>query len=216
MNDKTLLAPLSPARPATRRIPKIRYFAYGPNMNPEQMRERCSNPVAIGPARLPGYALSFFGHTWLWDSGMETVTPAPGRDLWGVLYELGPTDADSLDAWQDIRLNGTGTYFHSPVTVFSPDGASHEAVLYKKDVQGEPRPPSREFLEFILRGARAHGLPEDYVRTLAAIPGVDAAYAVPRRRDEDRNALLSTSCPDCSSLIDADGQLKEDAFGETE
>ncbi|WP_320172406.1 gamma-glutamylcyclotransferase family protein [Maridesulfovibrio sp.] len=199
MNNDILLTPVPTAK---RRAPKIRYFAYGPNMNPEQIQERCSNPVVIGPARLPGYQMAFFGYSWIWDSGMETVIPAPGKDLWGVIYELGSTDADSLDAWQDIRLNGTGSYFHSPVVIFSPEGEQYEAVLYRKDILGTPTPPSREFLEFILQGARIHGLPESYVKTLAEIPSKDAAYSVPRRRDEDRDALRTTSCPDCSSLID--------------
>ncbi|MBG0775928.1 MAG: gamma-glutamylcyclotransferase [Desulfovibrionaceae bacterium] len=215
MRDEAILFAPAPARQGVRppKKPKIRYFAYGPNMHPDQMRERCLHPVVLGIARLPGYALAFHGHTWLWDGGMETVVPAPGRDLWGVLYELSPTDADSLDAWQDIRLNGTGSYFHSPVEVFAPDGTRSDAVLYRKDILGEPLPPSREFLEHILCGARAHGLPEGYLRELAGIPCVPARYPVPRRRDENREAFLrTTSCPDCSSLLDAGGKLKEGAF----
>ncbi|MDK2956446.1 MAG: hypothetical protein PWQ57_1942 [Desulfovibrionales bacterium] len=205
----TEIPAMAPARPAKRRIRKIRYFAYGPNMNVKQMRERCTHPEVVGPARLPNHALAFYGYTWLWDSGMETVVPAPGRDLWGVVYELGPTDADSLDAWQDIRLNGTGSYFHSPATVLAPDGTAIEAVLYKKDMLGEPKLPSREFLEYILRGAREHGLPEAYITELAAAPCAQASYPVPRKRSEDREAIRTTSCPDCSSLLDENGKLKE-------
>jgi hypothetical protein len=212
MNDTLVFA--APARSLRRAVPKIRYFAYGANMNPEQMRARCANPAALGPARLPGHALAFHGYDWLWDGGMATVVPVPGHDLWGVLYELGHGDADSLDAWQDIRLNGTGAYFHSPVTVFAPDGEGIEAVLYKKDLLGRVRPPSREFVRFIRRGAEAHGLPDAYVAEIGALPCVAAGYAVPRRRDEDREAVRSTACPDCTSLVDADGMLKEGAFGD--
>lgn len=211
-DDSTFSTMMAPARPTRRPVPKIRYFAYGPNMHAGRMRERCTRPVVLGPARLPGHALAFFGHTWLWDGGMETVVRAPGHDLWGVLYELGPTDADSLDAWQDIRLNGTGSYFHCPVSVAAPGGGRCDAVLYKKDILGAPKPPSREFLAYIIEGARERGLPETYLAELAALPAAPASYAVPRRRDEDREAVRSTSCPDCTSLVDEDGKPKPELF----
>ena len=188
---------------------KILYFAYGPNMNPVQMNERCSRPRAVAVARLAGHALTFHGHGWIWDGGRETVVPAPGHDLWGVVYELTARDADSLDAWQDVMLNGTGSYFHCPAIVVDRDGCPYETVLYKKDILGAPRPPSNELLAFIVEGAAGHGLPRHYVEELCAIPGIPAAYPVPRRRDEDRDALRSTSCPDCTSMLDENGRLIE-------
>lgn len=197
--------------PAARRVI---HFAYGSNMNPEQIRLRCTGAEVLGPARLPGHALGFFGNNRLWDGGLETVVPAPGHTLWGVLYALGHTDADSLDAWQGVRLNGTGEYFHSPVTVFDERGEGRFAVLYKKDLLGAPVPPSREYLQFILGGARARGLPDYYLRELAALPRKPARFVVPRTPAEAREGTLSTSCPDCTSLIDENGRLIEDISGD--
>ena len=203
----------SPSAQGRQAASKVIYFAYGANMNPEQIRQRCTGAEVLGPARLPGHALGFFGNNRLWDGGLETVVRAPGHTLWGVLYSLGHTDADSLDAWQGVRLNGTGEYFHSPGTVFDATGEGRYAVLYKKDLLGEPVRPSREYLRFIVDGARAHGLPKDYVEELAELPRAPARFVVPRSPAEAREGTLSTSCPDCTSLIDENGRLIEDISG---
>lgn len=194
---------------------RVIYFAYGSNMNPEQIRQRCTGADVLGPARLTGHALGFFGNNRLWDGGLETVVPAPGHTLWGVLYSLGHTDADSLDAWQGIRLNGTGEYFHSPATVFDATGEGRYAVLYKKDLLGEPVPPSREYLRFIIDGALTRGLPQAYIEELAGLPRAPARFIVPRSPAEAHEGPLSTSCPDCTSLIDENGRLLEDISGGT-
>jgi hypothetical protein len=183
---------------------KILYFAYGANMHPEQIKMRCLGPEMLSVARLADYRLAFFGTSLVWDGGLETIVPSPGKEVWGVLYALFPLDADSLDAWQDARFDGTGAYFHSPVTVTDSAGVSHEALLYKKDLLGEPRKPSREYLEHIARGAELRGLPEQYVTRLRDIPTKKARYPVPVMRQDAVGQLRSTTCADCGSLIATD------------
>jgi len=39
--------------------------------------------------------------------------------------------------------------------------------------QANPSPPSRRYLDAVVRGARAHRLPEEYITKLAATPVVD-------------------------------------------
>ena len=89
------------------------YFAYGSNMNPAQMAERCAAARVVCAACLPGHRLAFYGRNRVWDGGQETVVQAPGhtqgqplgqplgptlgQDVWGVLYELSFGDAASLD-----------------------------------------------------------------------------------------------------------------------
>ncbi|OIO02582.1 MAG: hypothetical protein AUJ49_05915 [Desulfovibrionaceae bacterium CG1_02_65_16] len=172
-------------------------FAYGANMHPAQIAERCSRPVVLGPARLPGHVLGFFGHSHVWDGGHATAVPVPGQDLWGVLYELSYMDAQRLDAWQDARLDGAGSYFHYPARVFCSDGGGHVALLYKKDVLGPPTTPSREYLARIIEGAAARGLPEAYVAVLRNMAAKPAGYAVPDRGGALRELNIVTSCAQC-------------------
>lgn len=191
-------------QPPARKNGKILFFAYGSNMHPDQIAARCLGAAFLGPARLDGYRLAFFGQSFVWDGGLETVAPAPGWELWGVLYALSHLDADSLDAWQDARFNGTGTYFHFPVTVTDLAGASHEALLYKKDMLGPPRKPSSAYLEHIAQGAEARGLPPAYVAALRALPAKKAAYPVPIACREGGGVLRATTCADCGSLLETD------------
>ncbi|MBI5132640.1 MAG: gamma-glutamylcyclotransferase [Rhodopseudomonas palustris] len=172
----------------------VLHFAYGADMNPEQIVERCSGAKVVAVARLPDHALSFHGHSQVWDGGEEAAVPRPGRDLYGVVYRLTPSDADRLDAAQGVRLNGTGGYFHFPAEVIGLDGSRWSVVLHKKDVLREFRRPSREYLDFIIRGAEFHGLPAEYVDGLRAIEAGPASYAVPRRTVEQFRILSTSSC----------------------
>ncbi len=172
----------------------ILHFAYGADMNPGQIAERCSRPTIKAVARLPDHALSFHGHSETWDGGEEAVVPRPGHDLYGVVYQLSASDADSLDAAQGVRLNGTGSYFHFPAEVIGLDGDRFDVVLHKKDRLGVFQAPSTEYLDYIIAGARVHGLPAAYVDALQWIETRAARYPVPRRVSEQFRMLAASSC----------------------
>ena len=138
---------------------KLLYFAYGAEMLSSRIRSRCASPKVVATARLADHCLGFYGYSPIWDGGLETVLPAPGREVWGVVYELCFTDADSLDTWQGVRLNGTGSYFHTPAEVVDAKGAAYAVLVYKKNVLGEPSVPSRPYLDAILAGACEQALP---------------------------------------------------------
>lgn len=164
----------------------VLYFAYGANMNETQITTRCRAAKAIGAARLPDHALMFFGHSERWDGGEETVLFQSGEEIYGVVYELTPTAFDRLDAWQGVRLDGTGAYFHCPAEVIGLDGQPYSALMYKRSTLGEASRPSMEYLTHILAGAEAHGLPESYLNRLRAIPSEGARYKVPKADHTDR------------------------------
>ena len=48
------------------------YFAYGSNLDLEQMAQRCPDAEIVGPVRLENYELRFRG------SGFATVAPKKG------------------------------------------------------------------------------------------------------------------------------------------
>lgn len=182
------------------------YFAYGSNMNPGQMAERCAAARVLCAACLPGCLLAFYGRNRVWDGGQETVVQAPkqvlgqcfGQAVWGVLYELSFGDAASLDVWSSVRLDGGGAYFHYPVRVLDATGREHTAVLYKKDVLGPPVPPSSQYLAHIVAGAVVNGLPEAYVDCLKNLQSVPARYPVPKRDTLLRGVLRESTCAECA------------------
>jgi hypothetical protein len=178
----------------SRRRGPILYFAYGGNMNSLQMAERCRAATPLAVARLADHKIAFFGHSQRWDGAEETVIAAPGIETWGVVYELSLSSLDRLDAWQGIRLDGAGRYFHSPAEVMGKDGSPYSVLLYRKDILGRPQSPSEEYLAHIVAGAHQQGLPLDYVRDLSAIPTVKAGYPVPQPEDVERILRSTTSC----------------------
>ena len=174
------------------------YFAYGSNMNPAQMAERCAAARVVCAACLPGYRLGFYGRNRVWDGGQETVVQQSGQQVWGVLYELSFGDAASLDVWSSVRLDGGGAYFHYPVLVRDAAGREHTAVLYKKDVLGQAVPPSSQYLAHIVAGAEANGLPQAYVDYLKNLQSVPARYPVPKRDTLLRGVLRESTCAECA------------------
>ncbi|OAM91371.1 gamma-glutamylcyclotransferase [Termitidicoccus mucosus] len=172
------------------KLSELFYFAYGSNMNERQLASRGIKPSSIITARLPGHRVGFFGYSRVWDGGMETIVPEPRADVWGVLCQLSFEDGEVLDVWQDVRQDGGGVYFHYPATVIDAGGREHLVLLYKKDILGVPRPPSREYLDFIVEGALGRGLPEAYITGLRQTESIAAGYPVPRRKHFNREFLL--------------------------
>ena len=192
-----MCAQLFQIEPMGVKTPKSLYFAYGSNMHPEQIQKRCAHPERVAVASLDGYRLGFYGHNPVWDGGFETIVAAPGERLWGVVYALTNSNWECLDQWQDARMDGTGSYFHSPAEVVDVEGNRYETLLYKYDVRGAVAPPSEGFLAYILEGARQQNLPESYLQSLAAIPANPSGYAVPR--SSAFKPFLGDPCESCST-----------------
>jgi gamma-glutamylcyclotransferase len=188
-------------RPDDQEVPwtktKRFYFAYGSNMNMEQLRSRGVKPLSVIVAKLPDHRISFHGYSRTWDGAVETVVRDPGREVWGVIYDLTLADGDRLDTWQDVRLDGTGTYFLFPAKVIDTQGETRTVLLYKKDVLRTEEKPSREYLDFIIRGALERGLPSDYIAGLRQTETKEAEYEVPRPERSNRDSVLMSPCSEC-------------------
>lgn len=74
------------------------YFAYGSNLNLEQMERRCPAAKPIGPAVLHGYELRFRGNYG--GSGVATIAPKQGGHVAGLLWELTPACEQALDRYE--------------------------------------------------------------------------------------------------------------------
>lgn len=172
------------------------YFAYGLQLHLPSMRSILKDPRIFGLARLKSHAISFHGHSAVWDGAVETVVPDKTSEVWGALYQLTFYDWDQLDTFQDVRLDGTGEYFHYPVEVFTEENERLEATLYKKAELREPQKPSFEYLDLILQGAVAHKLPQHHLEKLRQIETVPASYPVPRLRKKE--LPLTSDCSNCS------------------
>lgn len=172
------------------------YFAYGSDMNTEQLKLRVFRYEVLGVAVLEGFKLDFHGHTFVWDSALETVSGEEGEQVWGVVYKLSSSDGQQLDSYMDVRLDGTGPYFHYPAAVTDTFGNRHYVYLYRKNMLGAVLPPSKEYMNLIVEGAKQHGLPEGYVNKLKTIKTKNAEYAVPMGAIQPR-----IGCTGCDDLL---------------
>lgn len=188
----TPLPTISRAKPARR--PTTLLFAYGATLNPEHIMVRLCQPKIRAIARLPDYRLGFHGHSEIWDSGLETLVDEPGAEVWGVLYELSATELDRFDAWQGVKLDGGGSYFHYPVEVIDEHGQVLDALFHRKTEMGPQQPASRDYLDFILAGARTRGLPAPAIAALEACPAVQPRYPVPKMNTDIKALASKLSC----------------------
>jgi gamma-glutamylcyclotransferase (GGCT)/AIG2-like uncharacterized protein YtfP len=91
------------------------------------------------------------------------VVDAPS-EVWGVLYEVDDACLASMDKVEGVPA----AYRREWVTVFGAQGQRLEAITYMANRMGEFL-PSRAYLKVILRGARAHDLPGEYIGMLEQI-----------------------------------------------
>jgi gamma-glutamylcyclotransferase (GGCT)/AIG2-like uncharacterized protein YtfP len=73
------------------------YFAYGSNMNWQQMHERCPSARFFGIAELQHHKLAFTRKSKNRGCGVADAVSGPGQKLWGVVYEVTTLDIEKLD-----------------------------------------------------------------------------------------------------------------------
>ena len=150
------------------------YFAYGSNLDLEQMRRRCPAHRVVGNASLAGHRLRFQGEGEDWGCPVATIVPDPAGTVWGVVFDLTAEDFRVLDDYEGCRGDDdpTSLYVRREYEVRFDDGRAVTAIAYLMRERPEGM-PSKKYLAAITRGARSHGLPADYIERLAAQPTVD-------------------------------------------
>ena len=162
----------------------MHYFAYGSNLDPDQMRARAPGHRVVGLAALRDHRLIFPHYSIPWAGGVSSVQGAHGATVWGMLYEVNESDLAELDRFEGFRGHGDqhNLYDREQVTVelTRPDDGSFPRRVRAAIYIGRPNnpsPPSRKYLDVVLRGARHHRLPEDYVAAIAGTSVVEEGKA---------------------------------------
>ena len=141
------------------------YAAYGSNMDPEQMLERCPHSPAAGTGWLRGWRLTFGGEDYGWEGALSTVVEDPGSRVFVVLYDVSPLDVDQLDRWEGGEL---GLHKKLRLRVHTLEG-DVLAWVYVLDAY-EGGVPSARYLGVIADAAEQAGAPDDYVAALRSRP----------------------------------------------
>ncbi|UUP20060.1 gamma-glutamylcyclotransferase family protein [Nitratireductor thuwali] len=163
------------------------YFAYGSNMSTARLRERMPSCKPLGIATLPGLSLRFHKRS-VDKSGKCNAYPS-GDDgsVIGVLFSFDPAERAKLDKAEGV---GSG-YVHAMVTVINEKGRRRKVLTYlaSSDYVDDSLKPYGWYKDFVLAGAREHGLPPEYVAK--CIESVEAIEDPKKTREKKRRATLS-------------------------
>ena len=139
--------------------PNILYFAYGSNMDENQMAQRCPDSVLVGKAVLKDYAFC------LDSEGVATIIPRRGSAVEGLVWNISPADEHRLDIREGVA---SGCYRKDSITV-SMAGTPVNALVYISC-----RPLTREkirhgYLQKIIYAALDHRLSDEYIEMLKGV-----------------------------------------------
>ena len=125
------------------------YFAYGSNMDVQQMSTRCPDAELIRPVRLDGYRLAYRG------AGYATILPEPGSHVDGALWRITAWNERDLDRYEGFPRH----YGKELITVTARDGMPYTAMVYtmQAPMRDLPAIPPRQYLDIVLRGKRQFG-----------------------------------------------------------
>jgi gamma-glutamylcyclotransferase (GGCT)/AIG2-like uncharacterized protein YtfP len=137
------------------------YFAYGSNLDADQMRARCPGSHPLFRARLEDHRLGFTYLSRKWRGGAADVLPAQGECVWGVVYALSDDDWPKLDSFE------VG-YARAQRRVLDDDDRAHDITTYVVVEKGR-FPPTREYLDKILRWGAHWRFPEPYLDALRRV-----------------------------------------------
>lgn len=188
---RTILKPGDPAIAALKNAETgapepVVYFAYGSNMSTARLRERMPSCKSLGIATLPGHSLCF--HKRSVDKSGKCNAFASGNDdrVIGVLFSFDPAERAELDKAEGV---GSG-YEHAMVTVINGKGRRRKVLTFlaSSDYIDDSLKPYGWYKDFVLAGAREHGLPPEYVAEY--IESVDAIEDPDKTRDKDQRTTL--------------------------
>jgi gamma-glutamylcyclotransferase (GGCT)/AIG2-like uncharacterized protein YtfP len=141
------------------------YAAYGSNMDPARMGERCPHSPMHTTGWLVGWRLTFGGEEHGWDGALATIVEDPLEQVFVAVYDITGDDESRLDTWESAD---SGLYRKTKVRVDTLVG-EQVAWTYVLDAY-EGGLPSAIYLGTLADAAVAADAPADYVTALRARP----------------------------------------------
>ncbi len=140
------------------------YFAYGANVNEDEMSRRCSSAEVISTGVLEDYQIAFLLHSERWGGGVAGIIPNQGSHVEGIIYRISTDDLKKLDEIENVHQK---RYFRSLVNVHTKNGGTTEAWVYFPNPDANKKVcPSTKYLRTIIEGARRYQLSDGYIREL--------------------------------------------------
>jgi gamma-glutamylcyclotransferase (GGCT)/AIG2-like uncharacterized protein YtfP len=137
------------------------YAAYGTNLDPARMGERCPHSPLQTTGWLTGWRLTFGGEEHGWDGALPTIVPDVLEQVFVAVYDVTAADVAALDQWESAD---SGLYRKTKVRVSTMVGEI-VAWTYVLDAY-EGGLPSASLIGILADAAEAADAPTDYVAAL--------------------------------------------------
>ena len=141
------------------------YAAYGTNLDPARMGERCPHSPMHTTGWLLGWRLTFGGEELGWDEALATIVEDPLDQVFVAVYDVTRDDEATLDGWESAD---TGLFRKTRVRVSTLTG---ELLVWAYVLDAyEGGLPSASYLGVLADAAEAADAPADYVAALRGRP----------------------------------------------
>ena len=132
----------------------IKYFAYGTNLDVEQMRNRCETIKVLGKGKLKNYRLIFNSR------GVASIIPDNNSEVLGLVYELTKEGLNSLDSYEGYP----SLYSRHEMRIESTEDTFINSIVYiaEDSKEGKPRP---DHYECVLNALKKEDFPEEYIES---------------------------------------------------
>lgn len=134
------------------------YFAYGSNMDPRQMQQRCPGAIPVGIGNLPFYK------TIINSRGVASIINSPDNFASGILWAVSDNHLKTLDKKEGVKL---GIYSKEVKTIRIKNLEIHSIVYIATNNEiGKPR---YGYLGKLLFGANHFNLGDNYSSYLQSL-----------------------------------------------
>ena len=137
------------------------YFAYGSNMDPMQMHQRCPGAKPVGVAKYNNNQLIINTR------GVASVISDSGANCYGILWAVTEEHMRSLDRYEGVKL---GLYVKKCAKVYIHDHEFQSAIYIASDNRiGVPRPG---YLDKLLSGVEFFHGHDEWIEEIAEFENI--------------------------------------------
>ncbi|MGA2080206.1 MAG: gamma-glutamylcyclotransferase family protein [Holophaga sp.] len=144
----------------------MKYFTYGSNLSLAHTRDYIPNAKFVMRASLPNFRVEFRYYSVNYKGGISSIIEAPGDMVQGVIYEVDEGELVAMDILEQVPNR---VYLRERFCVLGEDGKWHHADLYRVAHPYGPFTPAKKYVDFMIAGAKEHGLDAEYTDRLVRL-----------------------------------------------
>lgn len=144
------------------RLITMKFFLYGDHLNPTQLKRRAPEHQFLMLATLPEHTIKFCRWSSQWRCGLASVTPSPGEQVWGAIFDVTDEDLKLMDRFEeDVPPSA---FRQVQVTVLTGAGEKILVTTYAATPIGKFKPKAH-YLDWVMKGLKHWKLPDEAIET---------------------------------------------------